>query len=1050
MSSRVPVAGLLVLAAACGAGEPRPAEPPASTGAALSTWVGATRYLEIDRVADSACAGGAPDGTCARSETAATCPTDCGAKAADANLYVGPDPADQSPSQQRPACVGAGCTTTFIDWADTPRARDVLDTFSGADPSAFPSSSACIGAANNPPKQELTAAALASNRDYGYLALARQQANGNSAYFWTLNKIAPTSVAGPVDYLDLAGALKSCKALTSLLRFDLSVGDVLLVGEFEPSAGATIMRVFRVKTARAATDARSVTDFDALTTAGVYEELTASGVAAAINTTVTTAGGFGGTTGTLSAALFSEVAVPMTVLAPGGACGRSVYATAISKTSTSASSDLKDLIGPLAANLGVVTPSVTFAPTCDSSARYAVTATAPDGAPLSPASMTCTWTFTTGSGQVSTRAGCSGWLAFPAGTVTAEVVVTDAESGCASLAAAGTVGPIVVGPTAASACEAPTCDPATGVVTSTPKAAGVVCRASLGPCDPLEVCDGASPTCPFDVRSTAVCRASQGACDPAERCDGTSAQCPSDARAAPEVVCRDATGPCDVAETCDGASAACPSDALAKPGTTCRASLGECDPAEVCTGDAAFCPPDVVVARGTGCADDGNPCTLDACDGGLCGHPAGHAGATCRAAAGPCDAPELCRGNTPTCPPDERLAGVVCRAAAGPCDAAELCDGNSAACQHDRVRDVGEVCRTAVGACDLAETCDGNSVDCPADARAAAGHVCRSAVGECDLDEACDGSGADCPPDAFQPAATACHEDDDPCTVAACDGAGACALHAGNAGAVCRAPAGDCDEAERCDGVDAGCPADAFVSGDACRPAAGPCDVVDVCVGDSRDCPPDTRAEAGTECRVAAGACDVAEACDGSSDRCPLDLLSTAECRVADGPCDVAERCDGDHPACPPDGFATGGECRAAVGPCDVPEACDGAGRDCPDDGVAPAGTACADAVVDCFGPTCDGLGKACPPRDGACADGDRCTIDDACADGVCGGEADPCDAPLVFFLVVTNARGAAVGSVRCTHAPGLTRCATRPPDPADPGLPILDVRPELMCGGEP
>ncbi|MBX7196805.1 MAG: hypothetical protein K1X94_32440, partial [Sandaracinaceae bacterium] len=49
---------------------------------------------------------------------------------------------------------------------------------------------------------------------------------------------------------------------------------------------------------------------------------------------------------------------------------------------------------------------------------------------------------------------------------------------------------------------------------------GTVCRASRGDCDPPEVCDGTSPTCPDDALHDAahVCRAASGTCDVAESC----------------------------------------------------------------------------------------------------------------------------------------------------------------------------------------------------------------------------------------------------------------------------------------------------------------------------------------------------------------------------------------------------------------------------------------------------------------------------------------------------------------------------------------------------
>src|SRR5437763_1875975 len=111
-------------------------------------------------------------------------------------------------------------------------------------------------------------------------------------------------------------------------------------------------------------------------------------------------------------------------------------------------------------------------------------------------------------------------------------------------------------------------------------------------------------------------------------------------------------------------------------------------------------PADAKQASGTACSDDGNPCTLDQCDGSsdACQHPAGHAGTVCRAAAGACDAAESCDGTSTSCPADAKQpAGTVCRAAAGACDLAAACDGTSGACPVDGLAAPGAACRAAGG-----------------------------------------------------------------------------------------------------------------------------------------------------------------------------------------------------------------------------------------------------------------------------------------------------------------------------------------------------------------
>jgi hypothetical protein len=94
------------------------------------------------------------------------------------------------------------------------------------------------------------------------------------------------------------------------------------------------------------------------------------------------------------------------------------------------------------------------------------------------------------------------------------------------------------------------------------------------------------------------------------------------------------------------------------------------------------------------------------------------------------------------------------------------------------------------------------------------------------------------------------------------------------AGTLCRAAAGVCDVAEKCDGVALACPPDARVAaGTSCRGATGVCDVAEKCDGVAADCPDDRVDPAGVVCRPAAGSCDLAETCTGTGGACPANRL---------------------------------------------------------------------------------------------------------------------------------------------------------------------------------
>ncbi|HEY3356437.1 MAG TPA: hypothetical protein VGQ83_24515 [Polyangia bacterium] len=187
--------------------------------------------------------------------------------------------------------------------------------------------------------------------------------------------------------------------------------------------------------------------------------------------------------------------------------------------------------------------------------------------------------------------------------------------------------------------------------------------------DYTDLCAGGCGPPPNTCYNAAICNPSNGACDYAPKAAGTE--------------CRASAGPCDLAETCDGAGTPCPIDAKVTGGTQCRAATGECDLADFCNGFSAACP-DYFKPDGASCTDDGKPCTTDTCNGsGTCTHVAGNAGLVCRPAEGLCDAADTCTGTSPECPDAKLPAGTVCRAAVGACDRAETCDGVSKECPTD-------------------------------------------------------------------------------------------------------------------------------------------------------------------------------------------------------------------------------------------------------------------------------------------------------------------------------------------------------------------------------
>lgn len=152
---------------------------------------------------------------------------------------------------------------------------------------------------------------------------------------------------------------------------------------------------------------------------------------------------------------------------------------------------------------------------------------------------------------------------------------------------------------------------------------------------------------------------SDGTVDPGEQCDdgngvsgdGCSATCQIEmcyTCPTPGSPCvPDDGAPCDDSLFCNGADTC--------SGGTCSVHLGDpCAGGSECNTQCNEAAADCFDTGGTPCTDDGNPCSVDLCDGsGNCDHPAGNPGASCRLPFDPCDLEEFCDGFSTSCPTDQ-------------------------------------------------------------------------------------------------------------------------------------------------------------------------------------------------------------------------------------------------------------------------------------------------------------------------------------------------------------------------------------------------------------
>ncbi len=535
-------------------------------------------------------------------------------------------------------------------------------------------------------------------------------------------------------------------------------------------------------------------------------------------------------------------------------------------------------------------------------------------------------------------------------------------------------------------------------------------------CQPAQ---GATCTCPplaieKNISSSCAKSNSHGTCKGSRTCGADAFSACSAAEPA--------------AETCNGKDDDC-------DGQTDEGGAG-CDDGKPCTIDACTSGACANTTSSGPCEADGNPCSEDTCKDGVCqggvvktcndGKPCTID--SCDAKTGQCASVGLPEGATcsdgSACTSGDACQGGDCKAKAVDCDdknpcTNDVCDAQagcsssavSGACEDGNGCTQGDTC--VKGACQggVATTCnDGNP--CTTDSCDVATGKCAatSVQGPCDDGSLCTKDDA-CKDGACTGAALPC-DDSNPCTTDSCDAKTGCGYEANKA---------PCDDANACTDFDlcaggkckgsakvaSDCDDDNLCTKDSCNPKTGcvqaphegPCDDGNSCTsGDSCKagaCQGGTticacKSDEDCAAQNPTNACLGKLYCDKSSSAwlCKLNPATVVTCNSGGDSTCAQNLCDPKTAKCAVAAVSDGKSCDADGSVCTAGDACK--------EGACVAGTqvGCDDSNP-CTQDSCD-QAKGCQhlSQVGPCdADGDACTVGDACIDKVCTvGKKKSCD----------------------------------------------------------
>lgn len=486
-------------------------------------------------------------------------------------------------------------------------------------------------------------------------------------------------------------------------------------------------------------------------------------------------------------------------------------------------------------------------------------------------------------------------------------------------------------------------------------------------------CSGLDGDC-----TVGVCNPSNGVCEAQVANNGNS--------------CSDGD-PCTVNDTCSagvcvGSAKNCTGLDSACTVGVCNAGTGDCeaqpandhtlcDDGDLCT-VSDFCTNGVCAGVAVDCSGFDSDCTVGVCNNsnGLCEASASNEGGACSdgdlCSSGDACSNGLCVGEAVDCSGlDSDCTVGSCNALTGECEAVPANEGG--ACDDGVNCTTGDACSNGL--------CIAEAIDCSGLDDACNVGVCNEELGSCETAPANESGTCDdldpctindvCTNGTCAGVAKDCSALDGPCTVGVCNGStGACEAQPANEGVLC--DDGDlCTVSDFCtngvcEGVSVDCTSlDGECSTGVCNPTTGSCEAA--AINEGLGCDDGDLCTSDDVC--------VAGACEGASVDCSSfdDECLAGACNPSTGECEAVAVNEG--------GLCDDGDL------CTISDAC--------------SNGACMGAAVDCSGLDDTCVVGACNPstgscetqptnEGGACDDGVNCTINDACANGVC--ESEPLD----------------------------------------------------------